>query len=387
MAAKEQRDKIEYEFDDLRRNTDPVSSLVLAQLGIDNDGGDERQDGKKRRDAAQRKDDEDDDGSTDRDDDDRDDDRGDLDDDEKVTLSRKDLSRQLNDARRQAERKARREIQVAREEAGAEIGKLSKRLDGIERAGKAEEIDDEFAPKIADLQSQLETAMEAGESKTVIDLNQKIADLTADRKLKIHLAKQAEPDDEDPQQRKKASTLPRAQEWLDEQDWFDDPEYQHVRAYLNSVDKKLQERGYRPTDDDYYIELERKLDKKFPRVITRTMDEGDDDEDDEDDRGRRRRSRDEDDDEDRDGEFDDIPNKSRRNRRRQREAGRRSPVSEGDRGGVNRDRKERRDRDGDTVTLTKAQVSNMRAFGLDPDNKKHIEEYQLEVRRSRRDAR
>lgn len=386
MADKQKSDKIEYEFDDLRRNSDPVSNLVLAQLGIDNDGDDERQDGKKRRDAAKRTDDEDA-GSRDREDDRDDDDRDDLDDDEKVTLSRKDLSRQLNEARRQAERKARQQIQAAKGEAAAEIGKLSKRLDGIERAGKAEEIDDEFAPKIADLQGQLEAAMEGGDSKKVIELNGKIADLTADRKLKIHLAKQAATEEEDDEQGTKPRTIPRAQEWLDEQDWFDDPEYSHVRAYLNTVDKKLQERGYRPTDDDYYVELERKLDKKFPRIITRTMNEDDDDDDDEDDRGQRSRRRDDDDDDDRDSEFADIPSKSRKNRRRQREAGRRSPVSEGDRGGVNRDRQRRRERDGDTVTLTRAQVANMRAFGLDPDNTKHVEEYQLEVKRSRRSER
>jgi serine/threonine protein phosphatase PrpC len=59
-------------------------------------------------------------------------------------------------------------------------------------------------------------------------------------------------------------------------------------------------------------------------------------------------------------------------------------VSEGDRGGVNRDRQKRREREGDNVTLTRAQIANMRAFGLDPDNTKHVEEYTLEVKRSRR---
>jgi hypothetical protein len=384
MADQKQRDKIEYEFDDLRRNSDPVSNTVLAQLGIGEDEDAERQDGKKRKESATRKDDED----LEDDRDERDDDE-DLDDDGNITLSRKELARQIQDARRTAERKARKEIQTARAEVATVVGKLEKRVDGIERTSKADEIDGEFAPKIADIQEQIEAAMEAGDSKKVIELNTQLGELTADRKLKKHQAKTAADttDDLDDEDGKKPKTIPRAQEWIDDQDWFDDPEYGYVRAYLNKLDKELQRKGYRPTDDDYYEKLEAKLDQKFPDIITRTVDgvdDRDDEDDEDDDRGRRsRRDRDDDDDR-RGGEFDDIAPKSRRLRRRQRGAASRSPVSEGDRGGVNRERKNRREREGDTVTLNRSQIANMRAFGLDPDNTKHVEEYTLEVKRSRR---
>lgn len=390
MAAKQERDKIEYEFEDLRRNSDPVPNLVLAQLGIEEEEDAERQEGKKRKESARKDDDEDDDR------DDRDDD---LDDDDEVTLTRKELAREITAARQEAERKARKEIRAAKDEAGAEIGKLRKRIDGIERKGKGDEIESEFEPQIKELEAQIEAAMEAGESSKVIQLNKQLAELVAERKVKLLQQKQESTKDDDTEGTK-PTTIPRAQEWLDEQDWFDDPEFGYVRAYLNKLDGVLQKKGYRPTEDDYYEQLERKLEKQFPGVITRTMrvddDDEDEDEDDDDDdrdrdRGSRRSTRDRDDDDDdgRDG-FDDIESKREaraRARRRQREAGRRhSPVGD-DRGGVDRERAKRRERDSDTVTLTRAQIANMRAFQLDPDNPKHVEEYMLEAKRNRRESR
>jgi hypothetical protein len=385
-VPKAERDKIEYEFDDLRRNTDPVSSVVLAHLGIDNEGDvDERQDGKKRREAARRKERGENDGSDD-DHDDRDllDDAG-LDEDEEVTLSRKELARQLTQTRRQAERKARQEILEARGEAAEVIGKLSKRVDGIERKGNQTEIDAEFGPKIADLEQQIETAMEGGDTKKVVALNRQLGELTADRKIKIHQATQAKDDGDDSEsaQPVRPKVPQRAQKWINRQDWFDDPEYAHVKAYLHKVDRDLLADDFDPDDDAYWAKLERKLEAKFPGVITPTVkkrrakDDDEDDEDDDDDRHSRRKDDDDDDDDDRD-------DRSSRNRRRQRGAAERSPVSEGDRGGASRGSDgEGRRRRGE-VTLSRSQVANMRAFGLDPDNKAHVEEYTLEVQRQQR---
>lgn len=382
--AQPKSDKIEYVFEDLRRNTDPVPNLVLAQLDVEEDEGTERQEGKPRKDVRKKKDRKDDDDDLDLDDEDED-----IDDDEEVTLTRKELARTVTEARRQAERNARRDIEAARAEAAQVIGKLEKRIDGIETSGKQESIAAEFDGKIADLEASLEKAMEAGETDQVRRLNREIAELVADKKIKL-AAEEARQKDQHSEiedlhpegQPRKATDIPRAQEWLDEQDedWFNDPEQQHVRAYLVRVDKELRRRGFDPTTDEYYEKLERKIDKKFPGVVTLTMD----------DRVRRRRGNEDDDDvDDEDDDFADLGYADRRkrkdrgdNRRQQRRAAERSPVSDGNRGGADRESGERRQRRNGEVTLTRRHLANMRAFGLDPENPKHVEEYQAEVRRN-----
>lgn len=363
--AEQRRDKIEYEFEDLRRNSDPVSNLVLAQLGIEasDETDDERHEGRNRREARSGRDD--------------DDDGHDVDDDEEVTLTRKELSRRLIRERQKAERNAARAIEAAKEEAAEVIGKLEKRLDGIERKGKAEEIDQEFATKRADLEAKIEEAMEKGESKQVAALTIELSELIADHRIKRAESSRRVTDDspddrgqDADRDKPRKGMIPRAREWVEQQDWFELAGYDEERRYLNRLDAELQRRGYRPTDDDYYELLEEKLDERFPGLITRTMrGDGEDDEDDEEDdeefygdrRSQRRRS-----------EFDDIPDKRRSSRERQRRASRRAPVNSGGHDASRRDpdRGGRRQK-----TLSRAQIANMRAFGMDPDNKEHVEAY------------
>ena len=60
--AETQRDKIEYDFEDLRRNEDPIPDNVLNQLGLEDEDltDDERHDDKKARDDREELDDKDD---------------------------------------------------------------------------------------------------------------------------------------------------------------------------------------------------------------------------------------------------------------------------------------------------------------------------------------
>ncbi len=348
--ATQQRDKIEYDFEDLRRNSDPVSSAVLDQLGLEDEDltDDERHDDTKARDDKLELDDKDDDK----------DDNDDLDDDGDYSPAK--MTKAMRKRIVGIKRDANRAIQSAKAEAGEEISKLNKRVAELERSGKTDALEDEFGTKIADLESQIETAMEDGDSKGVARLTREMGELTADvrdrkRELKRAAEKDAEPDDLDEGEPK---IIPRAMEWVKDQDWWDDEDLGHVRAYVRKADMALQAKGYKPTDDDFYEQLEALVEKKYPGVVEHTMDDldGDDDDDDLD--------------FDEEDEFDEIPSKRRRRAKKRR---RRSPVSEGDRGGVARAKKKRRAAKGQT--LTRARIANMRTFGMDPENPEHVEAY------------
>ncbi len=122
---------------------------------------------------------------------------------------------------------------------------------------------------------------------------------------------------------------------------------------MKRVDLKLQEKGYSPDDDDYYEQLEEAVEKKYPGIIIHTMDDEDGiDLDDKD-------------------ELDAIPTKRSATKKKARRSARRQPVGGKDAsGGGNRSRNRQKGK-----TLNRNQVANMRMFGMDPDNKEHVEAY------------
>lgn len=353
--ANAQRDKIEYEFEDLRRNTDPIPENVLGGLGLEDEDltETERQDDTKARD-----DDKELEETGHQEDDDELGDDGEYSPAKMTKAMRKRLVGIKRDANRQ--------IAAAKKEAGEEISQLNKRISELEKSGKTDAIDDEFGGKVEALEAQIETAMEKGDSKEVASLTRQMGELTADvrdRKRELE-AQHDEPDDLDEGEDKKPKVIPRAMEWIEEQEWWDDEDLGHVRAFVRKADLALQKKGYKPTEDDFYEQLETLVEDKYPGVVVHTADEFEEEVDED-------LDLDLDEDEDEDGEFDSIPSKRRKAKKKR--ARRRSPVSEGDRGGVAKTKKRRQKKKG--KTLSRARVANMRAFGLDPEDPSAVENY------------
>ena len=347
--AESQREKIEYDFDDLRRNTDPIPQNVLGELGLDDEDLTETE----RHDDTKAKDD---------DKLELEDEEGDLDDEGEYSPAK--MTKAMRKRLVKVKRDATRQIASAKKEAGETISKLEERIASLEKSGKTDELDNEFAGKLEDIETQIEKAMEDGDSKKVASLTRQMSEITADRrdkKRELETTAQDEPDDLDDE--KKPKVIPRAMEWIEEQVWWDDEDLGHVRAYVRKADLALQKKGYDPHDDDFYEQLEALVEEKYPGIVEHTTDldfeeeeeEGDDDLDLED-----------------EDEFADVPSKKKARRRKKR--GRvRSPVSEGDRGGISRTKKKFRKKKG--KTLSRARVANMRAFGLDPEDPKAVENY------------
>ncbi len=349
--ANTQREKIEYDFEDLRRNTDAIPQNVVDQLGLEDEDLTETE----RHDDTKAKDDEDEEleNKGDQDDDE-------LDDDGEYSPAK--MTKAMRKRLVGIKRDANRSIAAAKKEAGEEISKLTKRIAELEKSGKTDDLEDEFSGKVETLEAQIEAAMEKGDSKEVASLTRQMGELTADvrdRKRELE-AQHDEPDDLDEEEAPKV--IPRAMEWIGEQEWWDDEDLGHVRAFVRKADLALQKKGYAPTEDDFYEQLETLVEDKYPGIVVHTADE-EYEEDDLD------LDLDEDEEED---EFASVPSKTRRKAKKKR-ARRKSPVSEGDRGGIAKTKKRRQKKQG--KTLSRARVANMRAFGLDPEDPKAVENY------------
>lgn len=331
---------IEYEFEDLRRNTDPLPSAVLAELEVDEETG-----------ATTDADDTGDAGDAG--------DEGGDGDEEMVPVS--EVNKRIARVRRESDRK----IAAATEEAGKEIGDLQKRLGAIEDQDEVGALEYDHRTKVETINKEIEKAMEDGDSKGVTRLTTELAEATAavtiEREKFKH--KRAADEHEDPDDlhdpNKPPAVIPRAKDWLSEQDWWDDGELAHVKRFVNRLDAKLQEKGYSPHDDDFYEQLEEAVETKYPGIITHTMEDLGLDDDDE---GA--------------DEFANIPDKRTASKKKARRAAQRSPVGGKDAAGSKGRPRNRRQ----GKTLNRNQIANMKMFGMDPDNKEHVEAYLAEVK-------
>ncbi len=54
---------------------------------------------------------------------------------------------------------------------------------------------------------------------------------------------------------------PKVQEWMDKNDWFNNPDFERETRRTRAIDASLHADGYRVEDEDFFEELERRLDK------------------------------------------------------------------------------------------------------------------------------
>ncbi len=146
--------------------------------------------------------------------------------------------------------------------------RLEGRLERIERRLSKQTDDSEFetlksatTTKLADLRTRKKTAMEEGETDTVIDIDEEISDLKVELKAKELMRKEvSEVTDSEP-----TDLPPKAQEWIDlHPDYDGDPKFR--RAVLGA-DRVVSAQGYNVNKDEYYQEISKILIDRFPDYI------------------------------------------------------------------------------------------------------------------------
>ena len=113
-------------------------------------------------------------------------------------------------------------------------------------------------------------AFDSGEKEKVLEaqetLNNAQADLKMLQRMKVNAAKQrqeleAEPELEVQQQPQPAAVDVKAQEWAEQNDWFGNDTIKTAAAL--ALDAELKSEGYDPNDNEFYEEIDRRLEKAF----------------------------------------------------------------------------------------------------------------------------
>lgn len=229
------------------------------------------------------------------------------------------------------ERRLRQESDQDVEDLRARVNELQAKIDG--QASEAE-----YTAKQKDLDTQIETvraelkaAVEAGETDKQLDLQEKLSDLKADKRAstsQYEAAKTARAE-------RKTTVSPIVARKVDQ--WKrQHPRYNKDAEFAgaaNGIDIALSNEGYDPESREYYVELDKRLAKRFPEEYKGRKPE----------REQRRH-----------------PSQNLRG-----EGGNRKPTKQGN-FEIGKDGR---------VKLSKFDVQTMRMFNLDPDNAADVREY------------
>ena len=116
-------------------------------------------------------------------------------------------------------------------------------------------------------------AFENGEKEKVLEaqetLNNAQADLKMLQRMKVNTAKQqqeleeqkVQPESQVQQQSQPTAVDVKAQEWAEQNDWFGDDTIKTAAAL--ALDAELKSEGYDPNDNEFYEEIDRRLEKAF----------------------------------------------------------------------------------------------------------------------------
>ena len=116
-------------------------------------------------------------------------------------------------------------------------------------------------------------AFENGEKEKVLEaqetLNNAQADLKMLQRMKVNAAKQqqeleaqeVQPEPQAQQQPQSTAVDVKAQEWAEKNDWFGDDTIKTAAAL--ALDAELKSEGYDPNDNEFYEEIDRRLEKAF----------------------------------------------------------------------------------------------------------------------------
>ena len=171
---------------------------------------------------------------------------------------------------REAERREQEAINFAKN-VQQESNNLKTRLNNL-ATSYITEYDNRVKSQMAQAEKDLAKAMEIGDSQAAVVANKQIAELSVqnsqlnqakaqqERQKQIQEQQAYAPQPNQPQQIRRPD--PKAEEWASKNDWFGRDDAMTFAAF--GIHKRLvEEEGFDPQSDEYYTELDRRIEDKF----------------------------------------------------------------------------------------------------------------------------
>tara|TARA_R100001086_G_scaffold249543_1_gene189645 strand:- start:736 stop:1629 length:894 start_codon:yes stop_codon:yes gene_type:complete len=193
-----------------------------------------------------------------------------------VSESKKRIDR-LTKKMREAERREQAAIDYAKK-IKAEADSLKGRLKTLDQ-GYVTEYSQRVDSELASAEASLRQAMNSGDTDATIEAQKKLSELSV-AKERVRLAKAQQPEEEKgeevAQQTQQPAPVqppqpqqqpdPKAEDWAKNNEWFGQDEAMTYAAF--GIHKKLiEEEGFDPRTDEYYTELDKRMETEFPHKL------------------------------------------------------------------------------------------------------------------------
>lgn len=155
------------------------------------------------------------------------------------------------------------------EAAEAELGELRTRMETLE-SGIGQRNATDFDEKYEDVKARLTVATEEGDTETQVELLEKMTDMRSAKRLyeMAQRQRQQKPEPQEQRQPQEQDAPKAAYDWWGRNQWFNTAKNAAESAYARALDVQLEQEGLDKNTQEYYNELDSRLQKSFPHLYT-----------------------------------------------------------------------------------------------------------------------
>ena len=167
--------------------------------------------------------------------------------------------------------KEKKEAEELAQKQAQESANLKARLDRLESQSQ-QNVNKDFQTHYEQTKQALHTAVEEGDTKAQVDFSEQLADMRARIRvadLQKQQARQVQQQRvQQPVQQQTAQAPEKAMGWWKENDWFNAKGFERETAAARAIDVQLDLEGFDKNSEDYYNNLNNRLQKIYPELIS-----------------------------------------------------------------------------------------------------------------------
>jgi len=167
----------------------------------------------------------------------------------------------------------RREAEVQSRQIQEQNAQLAARLERLEK-GSQQSSENAFNQRYAQTKEALKKAIEEGDTDAQLDFSEQIADYRAAMRVsEMQRNQRAQQETASPtvgraQQAAQNPAPQKAMQWWERNNWFNGQGYERETAAARAIDVQLDIEGFNKDSDEYYDQLNRRLQNVFPELIS-----------------------------------------------------------------------------------------------------------------------
>ena len=154
-----------------------------------------------------------------------------------------------------------------------EVNSLQARLEKIEKANE-QQGQNQLVENYNLTKQALTKAIEEGDTEAQVKFNEQLVDIKTaialeNQRKQFNATNKASSPTVGKAQQQSANPPPKkAMEWWQDNNWFNSQGFEKETAMARAIDIQLDIEGYDNETDDYYVELNNRLQTKFPELVS-----------------------------------------------------------------------------------------------------------------------